>query len=32
MPIRSEATLQADQKTSVVTRYDYANIKAPIVK
>ena len=32
LPIRSETTLQANQKTSVVTRDHYANIKAPIEK
>ena len=32
LPIRSDATLQADRKTSVVTVYDYDHITAPVVK
>lgn len=32
LPLRTDVTLQAGEKTSVVTTFDYANIKAPIVK
>jgi hypothetical protein len=32
LPVRTDVTLQAGEKVSVVTRFDYDNIKAPIVK
>jgi hypothetical protein len=32
LPIRSDVSLQADQKTSITTRYDYEHITAPLVK
>jgi hypothetical protein len=32
LPVRSEVTLQAGQKTSTVTTYDYDHITAPVVK
>ena len=32
LPIRSDVGLQAGEKTSITTRYDYANITAPVVK
>ena len=32
LPIRTDVSLQAGQKTSVSTHFDYANIKAPVVK
>ena len=32
LPLRTDVSLQAGEKTSVVTHFDYDNIKAPIVK
>lgn len=32
LPIRTDVSLQAGEKTSVSTRFDYDNVKAPIVK
>lgn len=32
LPIRTDASLQAGQKTSVSTRFDYDHITAPVVK
>ena len=32
LPIRTDVSLQAGQKTSVSTRFDYDNITAPVVK
>lgn len=32
LPLRTDVSLQAGEKTSVVTHFDYDNIKAPVVK
>jgi len=32
LPLRTDVSLQAGEKVSVVTRFDYDNIKAPVVK
>jgi hypothetical protein len=32
LPIRTDVSVQAGEKTSVSTRFDYDNIKAPLVK
>jgi len=32
LPLRTDASLQTGQKVSAVTRFDYDNIKAPVVK
>ncbi len=32
LPLRTDVSLQAGEKTSVVSQFDYDNIKAPIVK
>ena len=32
LPLRTDVSRQADEKVSVVTRFDYDNIKAPVVK
>lgn len=32
LPLRTDVSLQAGEKASIVTKFDYDNIKAPIVK